>query len=120
MVRVAKALGMMILFVAVLILSLISYVSLRKDSLFTSSKYYMSGPRIMFHAGFRWVHFITGLALSCAPRVITSNGPDPAELSKVLEKSCTCRARSGHGSLYKDTVQGSTQVCFTLKELMQV
>uniref|UniRef100_A0A3P8W598 ST8 alpha-N-acetyl-neuraminide alpha-2,8-sialyltransferase 3 n=1 Tax=Cynoglossus semilaevis TaxID=244447 RepID=A0A3P8W598_CYNSE len=73
MVRVAKALGMMILFVAVLILSLISYVSLRKDSLFTSSKYYMGGPRIMFHAGFRWVHLVTGLAFSCAPRVITSN-----------------------------------------------
>ena len=53
MVRVAKALGLVILCVAVLILSLISYVSLRKDSLFTSSKYYMGGPRIMFHAGFR-------------------------------------------------------------------
>ncbi|XP_041644206.1 sia-alpha-2,3-Gal-beta-1,4-GlcNAc-R:alpha 2,8-sialyltransferase-like [Cheilinus undulatus] len=53
MVRIAKALGLVILCVAVLILSLISYVSLRKDSLFTSSKYYMGGPRIMFHAGFR-------------------------------------------------------------------
>ncbi|CAB1458407.1 unnamed protein product [Pleuronectes platessa] len=53
MVRIAKALGLVILCVAVLILSLISYVSLRKDSLFASSKYYMGGPRIMFHAGFR-------------------------------------------------------------------
>ncbi|KAK7934344.1 hypothetical protein WMY93_005240 [Mugilogobius chulae] len=53
MVRIAKALGLVILCVAVLILSLISYVSLRKDNLFTSSKYYMGGPRIMFHAGFR-------------------------------------------------------------------
>lgn len=57
MVRIAKALGLVILCVAVLILSLISYVSLRKDSLFSSSKYYMGGPRIMFHAGFRWVRF---------------------------------------------------------------
>lgn len=53
MVRIAKALGLVILCVAVLILSLISYVSLRKDNLFTSSKYNMGGPRIMFHAGFR-------------------------------------------------------------------
>lgn len=53
MVRIAKALGLVILCVAVLILSLISYVSLRKDSLFGSSKYYMGGPRIMFHAGSR-------------------------------------------------------------------
>lgn len=52
MVRIAKALGLVILCVAVLILSLISYVSLRKDSFF-SSKYYTGGPRIMFHAGFR-------------------------------------------------------------------
>ncbi|XP_028312406.1 sia-alpha-2,3-Gal-beta-1,4-GlcNAc-R:alpha 2,8-sialyltransferase-like isoform X2 [Gouania willdenowi] len=53
MVRPAKALGLVILCVAVFILSLISYVSLRKDSLFSSSKYYIGGPRIMFHAGFR-------------------------------------------------------------------
>nr|XP_020444045.1 sia-alpha-2,3-Gal-beta-1,4-GlcNAc-R:alpha 2,8-sialyltransferase-like isoform X2 [Monopterus albus] len=53
MARIAKALGLVILCVAVLILSLISYVSLRKDSFFTSSKYDMGGPRIMFHAGFR-------------------------------------------------------------------
>lgn len=54
MVRTAKALGLVILCVAVLVLSLISYVSLRKDSFFSSSsKYYMGGPRIMFHAGFR-------------------------------------------------------------------
>lgn len=49
MVRIAKALGLVILCVVVLILSLISYVSLRKDSLFSS----VGGPRIMFHAGFR-------------------------------------------------------------------
>ncbi|MED6231823.1 Sia-alpha-2,3-Gal-beta-1,4-GlcNAc-R:alpha 2,8-sialyltransferase [Ataeniobius toweri] len=53
MVRIAKALGLVILSVVVLILSLISYVSLRKDSLFSSNKYYPGGPRIMFHAGFR-------------------------------------------------------------------
>ncbi|KAJ3604334.1 hypothetical protein NHX12_029075 [Muraenolepis orangiensis] len=52
MVRIANALGLVILSVALLILSLISYVSLRKDS-FITSKYDMGGPRIMFHAGFR-------------------------------------------------------------------
>ena len=57
MVRIAKALGLVILCVAVLILSLISYVSLRKDSLFASSNF-IGGPRIMFHAGFRWVVFV--------------------------------------------------------------
>jgi alpha-N-acetyl-neuraminate alpha-2,8-sialyltransferase (sialyltransferase 8C) len=53
MVRIANALGLVILSVALLILSLISYVSLRKDSFLSSSKYDMGGPRIMFHAGFR-------------------------------------------------------------------
>ncbi|KAG7481560.1 hypothetical protein MATL_G00068000 [Megalops atlanticus] len=54
MVRIANALGLVILSVALLILSLISYVSIKKDSIFSTPKYANSGgPRIMFHAGFR-------------------------------------------------------------------
>lgn len=55
MVRVASVLGLVMLSVALLILSLISYVSLKKDNIFTTPKYASSGvPRMyMFHAGFR-------------------------------------------------------------------
>ncbi|XP_029493261.1 alpha-N-acetylneuraminate alpha-2,8-sialyltransferase ST8SIA3-like [Oncorhynchus nerka] len=55
MVRISNALGLVILMVALLILSLISYVSIRKDSILSSTKYDNMGgpPRIMFHAGFR-------------------------------------------------------------------
>lgn len=99
MVRIAKALGLVILCVAVLILSLISYVSLRKDSFF-SSKYYTGGPRIMFHAGFRWVRLrqtlvaggvqLTGKYRGAARRAQPSRirravqGPDVETLSQNL------------------------------------
>ncbi|XP_048857621.1 sia-alpha-2,3-Gal-beta-1,4-GlcNAc-R:alpha 2,8-sialyltransferase-like [Brienomyrus brachyistius] len=54
MVRVANALGFVVLSVALIILSLISYVSIKKDNIFSTPKYANSaGPRIMFHAGFR-------------------------------------------------------------------
>ena len=57
MVRIASALGLVMFSVALLILSLISYVSIKKDFLFGSSSKYPGphgGPRMyMFHAGFR-------------------------------------------------------------------
>lgn len=56
MVRVASVLGLVMLSVALLILSLISYVSLKKDNIFSSAPKYAApgGPRMyMFHAGFR-------------------------------------------------------------------
>ncbi|XP_075041062.1 alpha-N-acetylneuraminate alpha-2,8-sialyltransferase ST8SIA3 [Mixophyes fleayi] len=55
MVRVASVLGLVMLSVALLILSLISYVSLKKENIFTTPKYASAGgPRMyMFHAGFR-------------------------------------------------------------------
>uniref|UniRef100_A0A4W5K0G3 ST8 alpha-N-acetyl-neuraminide alpha-2,8-sialyltransferase 3 n=1 Tax=Hucho hucho TaxID=62062 RepID=A0A4W5K0G3_9TELE len=55
MVRIASVLGLVMLSVALLILSLISYVSIKKDFLFTTPKYGSSGgPRMyMFHTGFR-------------------------------------------------------------------
>lgn len=55
MVRVVSVLGLVMLSVALLILSFISYVSLKKDNIFTTPKYANSGvPRMyMFHAGFR-------------------------------------------------------------------
>ncbi|KAJ3604815.1 hypothetical protein NHX12_026867 [Muraenolepis orangiensis] len=55
MVRIASALGLVMFSVALLILSLISYVSIKKDFLFgSSSRYPNGGPRMyMFHAGFR-------------------------------------------------------------------
>ncbi|XP_029566379.1 alpha-N-acetylneuraminate alpha-2,8-sialyltransferase ST8SIA3 isoform X3 [Salmo trutta] len=55
MVRIASVLGLMMFSVALLILSLISYVSIKKDFLFMTPKYANSGgPRMyMFHAGFR-------------------------------------------------------------------
>ncbi|MBN3286565.1 SIA8C sialyltransferase, partial [Polyodon spathula] len=55
MVRIANALGLVMLSVALLILSLISYVSIKRDNIFTTPKYAGSGgPRMyMFHAGFR-------------------------------------------------------------------
>ncbi|MGH0179056.1 UNVERIFIED_CONTAM: hypothetical protein FKN15_000658 [Acipenser sinensis] len=55
MVRIASALGLVMLSVALLILSLISYVSIKRDNIFTTPKYAGSGgPRMyMFHAGFR-------------------------------------------------------------------
>lgn len=55
MARVASVLGLVMLSVALLILSLISYVSLKKENIFTTSKYSSPGaPRMyMFHAGFR-------------------------------------------------------------------
>uniref|UniRef100_A0ACB8EP67 Uncharacterized protein n=1 Tax=Sphaerodactylus townsendi TaxID=933632 RepID=A0ACB8EP67_9SAUR len=54
MVRVVSVLGLVMLSVALLILSFISYVSLKKDNIF-APKYANSGvPRMyMFHAGFR-------------------------------------------------------------------
>lgn len=55
MARVASVLGLIMLSVALLILSLISYVSLKKESIFTTPKYANPGaPRMyMLHAGFR-------------------------------------------------------------------
>ncbi|KAJ8286665.1 hypothetical protein GJAV_G00041760 [Gymnothorax javanicus] len=55
MVRIVSALGLVMFSVALLILSLISYVSIKKDYIFTTPKYANSeGPRMyMFHAGFR-------------------------------------------------------------------
>nr|KAF6472628.1 ST8 alpha-N-acetyl-neuraminide alpha-2,8-sialyltransferase 3 [Molossus molossus] len=55
MARVASVLGLVMLSVALLILSLISYVSLKKENIFTTSKYASPGaPRMyMLHAGFR-------------------------------------------------------------------
>ena len=56
MVRIASALGLVMFSVALLILSLISYVSIKKDFLLGggSSRYPHGGPRMyMFHAGFR-------------------------------------------------------------------
>ncbi|XP_014001595.1 sia-alpha-2,3-Gal-beta-1,4-GlcNAc-R:alpha 2,8-sialyltransferase isoform X3 [Salmo salar] len=55
MVRIASVLGLMMFSVALLILSLISYVSIKKDFLFMTPKYANSGgPRMyLFHAGFR-------------------------------------------------------------------
>ena len=57
MVRIASALGLVIFSVALLILSLISYVSIKKDFLFGASSRYPNahgGQRMyMFHAGFR-------------------------------------------------------------------
>lgn len=55
MVRVASVLGLVMLSVALLILSLISYVSLKKDNIFGAPRAAgAAGPRMyMFHAGFR-------------------------------------------------------------------
>ncbi|XP_038845558.1 sia-alpha-2,3-Gal-beta-1,4-GlcNAc-R:alpha 2,8-sialyltransferase-like [Salvelinus namaycush] len=55
MVRIASVLGLVMLSVALLILSLISYVSIKKDFLFTTPKYASSGSSrmYMFHTGFR-------------------------------------------------------------------
>uniref|UniRef100_F7C1E4 ST8 alpha-N-acetyl-neuraminide alpha-2,8-sialyltransferase 3 n=1 Tax=Equus caballus TaxID=9796 RepID=F7C1E4_HORSE len=55
MARVASVLGLVMLSVAVLILSLISYVSLKKENIFTIPKYTSPGaPRMYaFQAGFR-------------------------------------------------------------------
>lgn len=57
MVRILSALGLVMFSVALLILSLISYVSIKKDAIFTGPKYPSGGgPRMyMFHTGFRWV-----------------------------------------------------------------
>ncbi len=64
MVRVVSVLGLVMFSVALLILSLISYVSIKKDFIFTSPKYANAGgPRMyMFHTGFRWV---SDLSLTC-------------------------------------------------------
>ncbi|XP_061872924.1 sia-alpha-2,3-Gal-beta-1,4-GlcNAc-R:alpha 2,8-sialyltransferase-like [Colius striatus] len=54
MVRVASVLGLVMLSIALLILSLISYVSLRKDIFGAPRAAGPNGPRMyMFHAGFR-------------------------------------------------------------------
>lgn len=55
MARVASVLGLIMLSVALLILSLVSYVSLKKENIFTAPKYASPGaPRMyMFHAGFK-------------------------------------------------------------------
>lgn len=57
MVRVVSVLGLVMFSIALLILSLISYVSIKKDFIFTAPKYpNAGGPRMyMFHAGFRYV-----------------------------------------------------------------
>ncbi|XP_051960394.1 sia-alpha-2,3-Gal-beta-1,4-GlcNAc-R:alpha 2,8-sialyltransferase-like isoform X2 [Xyrauchen texanus] len=52
MVRVVSVLGLVMFSVALLILSLISYVSIKKDFIFTASKYANAGGPRMFHAGF--------------------------------------------------------------------
>lgn len=55
MVRLVSALGLIMFSVALLILSLISYVSIKKDFLISTPRYGPNGgPRMyMFHAGFR-------------------------------------------------------------------
>ncbi|XP_051534165.1 sia-alpha-2,3-Gal-beta-1,4-GlcNAc-R:alpha 2,8-sialyltransferase-like [Myxocyprinus asiaticus] len=55
MLRVVGVLGLVMFSVALLILSLISYVSIKKEFIFTSTNYANAGgPRMyMFHAGFR-------------------------------------------------------------------
>ena len=54
MVRVASVLGLVMLSIALLILSLISYVSLKKDIFGAPRAAGPGGPRMyMFHAGFR-------------------------------------------------------------------
>ncbi|XP_032888972.1 sia-alpha-2,3-Gal-beta-1,4-GlcNAc-R:alpha 2,8-sialyltransferase isoform X1 [Amblyraja radiata] len=55
MVRMASVLGLVMLSVALLILSLISYVSIKKDNLFATPRYLGSaGPKMyMLHSGFR-------------------------------------------------------------------
>lgn len=55
MVRIASALGLVMFSVALLILSLISYVSIKKDFLLSTPRYGPNGgSRLsMFHAGFR-------------------------------------------------------------------
>ena len=55
MVRIASALGLVMFSVALLILSLISYVSIKKDFLLSTPRYGSNGgPRMyMFHTGFR-------------------------------------------------------------------
>lgn len=55
MVRIASALGLVMFSVALLILSLISYVSIKKDFLLSTPRYGANGgPRMyMLHAGFR-------------------------------------------------------------------
>ncbi|KTG36775.1 hypothetical protein cypCar_00026301, partial [Cyprinus carpio] len=55
MVRVVSVLGLVMFSVALLILSLISYVSIKKDFIFSAPKYTNAGgPRMyMFHTGFR-------------------------------------------------------------------
>ncbi|KAM9794022.1 alpha-N-acetylneuraminate alpha-2,8-sialyltransferase ST8SIA3 isoform 2-T2 [Syngnathus typhle] len=55
MVRIASALGLVMFSVALLILSLISYVSIKKDFLLGNPRYGPNGgPRMyMFHAGYR-------------------------------------------------------------------
>ncbi|XP_034048268.1 sia-alpha-2,3-Gal-beta-1,4-GlcNAc-R:alpha 2,8-sialyltransferase isoform X3 [Thalassophryne amazonica] len=55
MVRIASALGLVMFSVALLILSLISYVSIKKDFLISAPRFGPNGgPRMyMFHAGFR-------------------------------------------------------------------
>lgn len=63
MVRIASALGLVMFSVALLILSLISYVSIKKDFLLNSPRSGLSGGPRMFHAGARWVQ--VGLCCSC-------------------------------------------------------
>ncbi|XP_070707053.1 alpha-N-acetylneuraminate alpha-2,8-sialyltransferase ST8SIA3 [Pempheris klunzingeri] len=55
MVRIASALGLVMFSVALLILSLISYVSIKKDFLLSTPRYGPNGGSrmSMFHAGFR-------------------------------------------------------------------
>lgn len=55
MVRIASALGLIMFSVALLILSLISYVSIKKDFPLNTPRYGLSGGSRMpmFHAGFR-------------------------------------------------------------------
>ncbi|XP_042191927.1 sia-alpha-2,3-Gal-beta-1,4-GlcNAc-R:alpha 2,8-sialyltransferase [Callorhinchus milii] len=55
MVRMASVLGLVMLSVALLILSLISYVSHKKDSVFSTPRYMGEGGSrfYMFHSGFR-------------------------------------------------------------------
>lgn len=55
MVRIASALGLVMFSVALLILSLISYVSIKKDFLLSTPRYGPNGGSrmSMFHTGFR-------------------------------------------------------------------
>lgn len=55
MVRIVSALGLVMFSVALLILSLISYVSIKKDFLLSTPRYGPNGGSrmSMFHAGFR-------------------------------------------------------------------